>query len=308
MTQTDFATRTTAFVEAIPGNVRGSAWMALGAMCFALQVTTVKLLGEGYNSFLITFLRSVTMLLLVLPAAMRVGTEVLRTQRLKVHALRGLMSGISLFCLVYAFMHLPLADATAYTFTKPLFMTILIALILPEVVFWQRWVAVVVGFVGVLIMMRPGAGGLDPNAFVALGGAFFFACTNVLVKQLSETERPVTILLYAAIFTSLISFPPALFVWEWPDAYGWCLIVLMAAFSGSNQYLMIRAWRVADASAVVPFDYTRLIWSGLIGWYFFSELPDVFTLVGAGVIVAAALYIAFHEARSTRRRNRQAAA
>ncbi|MEX2644409.1 MAG: DMT family transporter [Acetobacterales bacterium] len=308
MTQSTLATRTTAFVEAIPGNVRGSAWMALGAMCFALQVTMMKLLGDGYHSFLITFLRSATMLMLVLPAAIRVGADALRTQRLGLHAGRGVASGISLFCLVYAFTHLPLAEATAFTFTKPLFMTVLIAIMLPEVVFWQRWAAVCVGFVGVLIMMRPGLGGLDPNAFVALGGAFFFAVVNVLVKQLSGTERPVTILLYAAIFTSLISFVPALFVWQWPDPQGWLLILLMAVFSALNQYLMIRAWRVADACAVVPFDYTRLIWSGLIGWYFFSELPDVFTLISAGVIVAAALYIAFHEVRSTRRRNRRAAA
>ena len=180
-------------------------------------------------------------------------------------------------------------------------MTVLIAMLLPEIVSWQRWTAVAVGFLGVVIMMRPGVGGLDPDVFVALGGAFFFAVVNVLVKQLSSTERPVTILLYAAIFTSVISFPPALYVWEWPTLYGWGLVVAMAVLSASNQYLMIRAWRVADASAVVPFDYTRLVWSGLIGFVFFSELPDLFTLSGVAVIITAVLYITFHEAQQGRK-------
>ncbi len=294
--------RPASFVESIPGNARGAAWVSLAAMAFALQGMAIKMLGEDYDPFLLTFLRSITMLAVVMPAVLRVGADAFRTRRLKVHAQRGVASGISLFCLVYAFTYLPLAEATAFTFTKPLFMTVLIALMLPEIVSWQRWGAVAVGFLGVLIMMRPGVGGLDPGAFVALGGAFFFAVVNVLVKKLSATERPVTILLYAGIFTSLISFPPALFVWEWPSLYGWMLVLLMAVMSAANQYLMIRAWRIADASAVVPFDYTRLIWSGLIGWIVFSELPDMFTLAGAAVIVAAALYIAFHEALQGKRR------
>jgi drug/metabolite transporter (DMT)-like permease len=292
--------RLASFAESVPGNARGAAWVALAAMAFALQGLAIKLLGEDYDPFLLTFLRSITMLAVVAPAVIRVGADAFRTRHIKVHAQRGIASGISLFCLVYAFTHLPLAEATAFTFTKPLFMTVLIALMLPEIVSWQRWAAVAVGFLGVLVMMRPGVGGLDPTVFVALGGAFFFAVVNVLVKKLSATDRPVTILLYAGIFTTLISFPPALFVWEWPDFHGWMLVLLMAVMSASNQYLMIRAWRVADASAVVPFDYTRLIWSGMIGWVIFSELPDIFTLAGAAVIIAAALYIALHETRKAR--------
>ncbi len=289
--------RLSAWAETIPPNVRGALWMIIAAVSFAIMATMMKVLGEQFHSFQVTFFRAVFALLIVLPIAVSVGRTGFRTQRPGLHAVRGLTGAISNFCLVFATAVLPLADAVAYTFTKPLFMTMLAAVMLAEVVGRHRWVAVAVGFIGVLVMMRPGGGGVQPEAFVALGGAFMFALTNILVKQLSETEKPVTIMLYAACTTTLLLAVPAALVWQTPDMEALIFAALLGLAGTVNQYFIIRAFAVAEASAVIPFDYTRLIWSALIGYMFFSELPDSFTIAGAMIIIGAAYYIARREAQ-----------
>jgi drug/metabolite transporter (DMT)-like permease len=292
------AARLSAWAEAIPPNVRGAMWMTVAAISFAGMATMMKVLGEGYHSFQVTFFRAVFALVIVLPIAVAVGREGFRTARPGLHAVRGLAGAISNFCLVFATAVLPLADAVAYTFTKPLFMTMLAGIMLAETVGRQRWIAVAVGFIGVVVMMRPGGGGVQPEAFVALGGAFMFAMTNILVKMLAATEKPVTIMLYAACTTTLLLAVPAALVWRTPDAEALMFAALLGLFGVVNQYFIIRAFSVAEASAVIPFDYTRLIWSALIGFVFFSELPDSFTVAGALIIIGAAYYIARSESRA----------
>ncbi|MEX2644410.1 MAG: DMT family transporter [Acetobacterales bacterium] len=292
--------RLAARAEAIPPNVRGAMWMTVAAVTFAGMATMMKVLGQGYHSFQVTFFRAFAALLILLPIVVSTGREGFRTERPGLHVLRGLAGATSNFFLVLATALLPLADAVAYTFTKPLWMTVLAAVMLSEFVGRARWMAVGVGFLGVIVMMRPGTAGLQPEALVALGGAFMFALTNILVKMLAATERPVTIMLYAAVTTTVLLAIPAALVWKTPDADGLLFIAMLGFFGVSNQYFMIRAFAVAEASAVIPFDYTRLIWSVLIGFVFFSELPDLYTVGGALIIVGSTYYIARREARMGR--------
>ena len=289
--------RLSAWAETVPPNVRGAMWMTIAAVSFACMATMMKVLGEQFHSFQVTFFRAAFALLIVLPIAVSVGREGFRTQRPGLHAVRGLTGAVSNFCLVFATAMLPLADAVAYTFTKPLFMTLLAGVMLSEAVGRHRWTAVAVGFIGVVVMMRPGGGGVQPEAFIALAGAFMFALTNILVKQLAATEKPVTIMLYAACSTTLLLAIPAALVWQTPDTEALIFAAMLGLAGTMNQYFMIRAFAVAEASAVIPFDYTRLIWSALIGYIFFSELPDSFTVAGAMIIIGAAYFIARRETK-----------
>jgi drug/metabolite transporter (DMT)-like permease len=193
--------------------------------------------------------------------------------------------------------HLPLADATALSFTRPLFMIVLAVLFLGEQVRWRRWSATGIGFLGVLVMARPGDGGFDFAAGVAVAATLFVAGVGVMLKRLAATERPETIIFYFTIISSLLSLGPALYVWRPP---GWADVAVMAVLGGLGslgQYLTIRAYRIAEATAVDPVDYARLLLATAFGFALFGELPDSWTLLGALIIVGSTLYITRREAR-----------
>jgi len=163
-----------------------------------------------------------------------------------------------------------------------------------------RWLATAAGFAGVLIVARPGSEVFDPAMLVALAGSFFVADVAVLVKKLSQTDRNVTILFYYGIITTIMSAVPAFFLWQTPTAIEWPMLIFIGVSASFGQYCTLRAFRIGEASAVMPFDYTRLIYAGVFGYAFFAELPDGWTLVGTAVLVASTLYIAHRELQEGR--------
>lgn len=288
-------------LRGLPQNLRGALWMLLSAFAFSLMDASIKLVGQGLDSFQIAFFRSLFGGLAILPFALRMGRAAFRTKRLGGHFGRATCGYMSMALGFYGITHLPLADAVALSFTRPLFMIVLAVLILGEVVRWRRWSATIVGFMGVLIMARPGASGFDPAMAASMTGAMFAAGVGVLIKRLATTERPETIIIYFTTISSLLALGPALYVWRTPTPAEFAMLLVIGALGSLGQYFSIRSYRIAEATAVEPIDYSRLVFATALGFAIFAELPDAWTLVGAFVIVASTLYIARREARLRRK-------
>lgn len=284
-------------LQRLPANLRGALWVTLACLGIATMGTLVKILGARLDSFQLAFFRAAFGLLAVLPFACRAGWGVLRTRRLGMHLGRGMAGSLAMMCAFYALTHLTLADATAITFTAPLFLTVLAALILHETVGRRRWSATAVGFLGVLIMLRPGDGVLEAAALVALLGTLAMAVVRLFIKQLSRTESPLTMIVYLGLSSSVVSAVPAIMVWRTPTLLELGLLVLLGSVSNLSQVFMIRGYKIGEASALAPFEYARLPLAALYGYLLFAELPDLYTLLGASIIVASTFYIARREHR-----------
>ncbi|MCM0019229.1 MAG: DMT family transporter [Tagaea sp.] len=276
-------------------NAQGALWMIASGAVFSLLNATVKHLGQNLDPFVIAFFRCVFGLAIILPFALRAGRGVLLTGRPLTHLARGLVGVAGVFCGMYAIVHLPLADAIAISFAKPLFAVLLAAAFLSERVGADRWLATAVGFLGVLIVVRPGSTEFELAHVVALIGAFAVADGIVLVKKLQGSERTATIMVYFGVVTSLLSLGPALWVWTTPSGIELGFLAAMAGAATLGQYCGLRAFQAADASAVVPYDYLRLIFAIALGFALFGEYPDFWTLAGSAVLIASTLYIAYRE-------------
>ena len=281
----------------LPGNLRGGLLIFLAAAIVALVGAAVKEAGREMPTLMVVFFRSLFGMCLMLPFLARRGVGSLRTRRPVTHVARIATGSLALFGVFYALTHLPLATAVAISFTKPLFMIFLAVLFLAERVRWRRWAATAAGFAGVLIIVRPGASGVDPAALVALGAALCVAASMVLIKKLSATEHPATMLIWLGIGTTLVTLPPALLVWETPSLYGIGLGLLIAVLTTIIQYLFIEAYKVGEATAITPLDYAQLPVAGLLGYLLFAEIPDLWTWVGAAVVIGSNLYILHRAAK-----------
>ncbi len=283
--------------EAGRRNLEGALWMIASGIVFSAQGAIVKLLGMRLDSFEIAFFRCVFGLLVVLPFVLRGGTALFLTGRPGLHVVRALVGVSGMFCGMYALTRLPLADATAISFAKPLFAVVLAATFLGELVGWRRWSATAVGFLGVVVIVRPGTQTFELAHVAALLGAFLIADVIVLVKKLQGSEKNATIMAYFGIVTSIASLGPALLVWQTPTWTELALLAGIGASASTGQWMALKAFRAAEASAVVPYDYLRLVFAILYGWLFFAEVPDGWTLAGSAILIGATLYIAYREIR-----------
>ncbi len=284
----------------IPAIWRGALWMLLAGFLFSTMGVLVKLLGNRLDSFQVAFFRAAFGLVTVLPFALFAGWSVLRTRRPWLHGLRGLLGAGGMTCGFYSLTHLPLAEATAYSFTKPLFLVLLAALFLGEKIRARRISATLIGFAGVLIMLRPGAS-VELAALVALVGAALVSAIVVAVKLLLRTDRPVTVMFWFGVLSTLLTLLPAWYVWIPPTPWELLLLISTGALGASAQGAMVRSYLVAEATAIAPFGYLQLVFAGFFGYLIFAEIPSFWTLLGAGIIIASTLYIAHREARLQRR-------
>jgi len=286
--------------EAIPANLRGALWVTLSATSFTVMAGVIKHLGSRLDSFEISFFRCVFALIVTFPFALREGPAAFRTKRPLVHVARAAVGMLAMFCGYYGITKLPLADAVTIGFTRALFMIPLAVFFLGERVQAARWTATVLGFVGVIVMMRPGGEGPVWASLVALAGALFTSAGIVFVKKLAATEHPATILVFYNFATTLMSLPTIFPNWVTPDLRELVLLALVAGLAGVGQFCTIRGYAIAEASAVVPFGYARLVLAAAIGFLFWGEVPDAWSLTGGGIILASTLFIALREARRRR--------
>lgn len=288
----------------LPGNLRGVIWIIIGSLAFALNDGVVKLLGSKFNVFQIAFVRYLLGLILLAPFFIRLGKAGLGTNHLGLHLARLGLACTAQLGVFYVVIHLYLADATAIAFSRPVFTTVIAVFLLSELVSAQRWIATIVGFGGVLIMVRPGHAGVDPIALIAVGAALTFAIANVLIRMLSRTEPPNRILFYYHVGGTVVFLGPAIWVWQTPIGMDWILLGLIGVLTTIGMIGFVRGFSVGEANAVGPMEYVRLIFAAAIGYGIFSEIPSLWTMTGALVIIASALYIAREEAQTPGPRSR----
>ena len=286
-----------AYWTGLPANFRGILWLSLGSFLFTFVEIFVKTLGRKFDPLEITLFRYGVGFIVLMPLFVRMGLNELKTQRIGLHILRMSLAFVSQLGIYVSVIYLPLADAVAFMFSKPLFTTLVAVFLLSEVVTARRWVATVIGFGGVLIMVRPGSESMDPVALVAVGAAFTFAIANVLIRMLSVTEPTNRILFYYHIGGVLVFAGPAIFVWQTPVGVEWLLLIGIGVFTAGGFVCVIRAFSAGEANAVGPAENLRLIYAALLGYLLFQEIPSLWTVAGAVLIVASTYYIAQFEAR-----------
>jgi drug/metabolite transporter (DMT)-like permease len=272
--------------------------LVIGAgLCFATLSAQVRALSEDMPAVVVTFWRNFFGLFFMLPWLIRHGLGILRTGRFKIFLLR---SGISFVSMVAGFASLsmmPFAKAISMSFTAPLFATMLAALVLKERVRLRRWSATIAGFVGVLIVLQPGSAGLGWGEALALLGASLSAVVSMIVKDLSKTENAQAIVTYMVLLLTPMSLALALPWWQWPPAWDWPFMVGMGLCGTLGHLCWVRALGLAEVSLVVSYDYVRLLFAALIGYFAFGEAPMLHTWIGSAVIVGSGIYIARREAQ-----------
>ena len=279
-------------------NLQGALWLLLSCFGFSVMATFVKFAAQEVSPFEITFFRCFFGLLVLTPIIAWHGIGALHTRHLGMHVWRGILGATAMGCAYFGLSRMPLATYNALSFSKPLFAVVLAVIVLGETVRWRRWAATLVGFLGVIVMMRPGTEAFDPNGLFALGDAVSIAILITVLKRLPAYERPLAMLFYFGLASSPLALALALPHWTWPSAATWLLLALIGTTGALSQYWWILAFRAGEASAVAPFDYSRLLFSAGFGFVFFAEVPDTWTLAGAALIVASTVYIARREAQA----------
>jgi drug/metabolite transporter (DMT)-like permease len=284
-------------------NVRGALWMLGSALGFTVMTILIKYLGADYPAALQTFYRQTAGLLVLAPWIVRDWRGAFRTTRPGILLFRSAAGTLGMILAFYAYQKMPLADANALSFTRTLWLVPLAFFVLHEKLGPVRIGAALVGFAGVLIMLRPGAGGAAMGwpAAAALASAFLFALTITGMKVMVRDHSPFVLLVYSAVLGFVFALPPALFVWRWPDPVDLLLLAAMGVMGTITQGCYIKGMQIGDAAAMAPIDYTRLVFAAAAGFLLFSEVPGVWTLAGAAIVVASTLYITWREQRDLRR-------
>ena len=275
--------------------------MILGIGAFSVMDATVKWLTSSYPVPLIVGLRSWFGLpVLFLIVHFEGGARALRTQRPLAHFSRYLLVlGLSL-TFFWALSMMKLVDAVAISFAAPILITALSVPLLGESVGRRRWAAIGVGFAGVLIMLRPGAGVFQWASLVVLGSVVFYSLLMITTRALKSTENTASLIFYPQMGMALTGLLIAPFVWITPTAADFGLFAIAGLFGSTGILCLTHAFRLAPAAVVSPFEYTALIWATLLGFLLWRELPDMFTVAGALIVAASGLYIIYRETRKAR--------
>ncbi len=259
----------------------------------------VRHLSEDYSSFEILFFRNLVSVCILLPVAMKSGLSTLKTERLPLHSLRALLSYIGVLLLFYGIANIPLPDVTALSFTQPLFVVVLAALILRENVTGPRWAAVFVGFSGLLVIVRPGFIALEIATLLVMLSAFSYACSNICVKKLMTTDTANQSVFYFNLLMLPIALVPTLFVWVTPTWADLPVLIAIGINGTIAVYAYARSFTLADASAVMPFDFLRMPMAATAAFLLFSETGDIWTWIGAIIIFASSYALARSNSKTT---------
>lgn len=281
--------------------LRAAGLMLASTACFGLMAILIRFVSRGFATSEIAFFRNLFGLLALLPLLWRGAPAVFRTRQLPRYFVRSAIGIGSMLCGFWAIGHLPLSQAISLSYSTPLFVTILAALWLGETVRGRRWAAVLLGFVGVLVIVRPGTSGFTAGSLVAVGAAVLSSVVAVQIKQLSRVDPPDTIVFWTYVFWVPLSLLPALFEWQWPHGIAWLWLALLGAFGTGGQLLWTRALKLGEVSALTPIGFMQLPLVSVLAWLLFDEGIDRWTIVGAAIIFVANAYIAHRESRLARR-------
>ena len=284
------------------GSVRGAILlMTASTVLFGLMAVCIRLASHQLHTFEVAFFRNLFGFVFTLPLLYRHGFGVLRTNKLPLYFFRCCIGIVSMFAGFWAIAHLPLAQAVAISYSTPIFVTIGAVFFLGEVVRARRWTAVIVGFIGVIVLMHPGTEDFRLASLVAVLAAVMSATAAINIKFLSRTENADAIVIWTTMLWVPLSFFPALFVWQTPVGWTWLWAVLSGFLGTAAHMCWTRALQRADASLLTPISFGQVIVVGVLGWLLFGEHVDGWTVAGAAIIFVSNGYIAHREARLARR-------
>jgi len=296
-------------------NLRGIVMLCAGVFIFSFQDVIIKLLSDRFPVHEIVFIRGFLALpLLMLIVHFDSGLGTLKTRKPWLHLLRALAMFASYMFFYLAVATMPLTDAVSLFFIAPLLITALSIVILGERVGWRRWLGVIVGFIGVLVILRPGVGAFQPTALLALGGALFYALAQLMARRLGATDSASVMAFYAGLTYSymgaLMGFvlvhwgpgegdgPASDFLfrpWVMPGPLELAMLVTIAVISAIGFYLLSQAYRIGQANTVAPFEYTSMIWAMLLSFILLGSVPDLYTILGAILVAGAGVYVLHRE-------------
>ena len=278
-----------------PNTLRGMGFMLLSAFCVSVMGGMVRHVSADVHVFVVAFFRTLFGLLVFTPLFLRYGFAPLRTKQLGLQALRGALNSTALLLMFYAFSVTPLAKVMALRFTGPLFATVLALIVLHEVIRARRITAMIVGFSGAMIILRPGLVEIDLGALLALCAAAAWAMNMIAIKSLSATESSSTVTIYAVLVTTPATFLAALPFWQTPNWQEMIWLVLIGALGSLSHWSRAQAFKYADITVLLPIDFTALVWAALFGYMIFGEVADVWTWLGGIVIFSSTSYITYRE-------------
>ena len=279
---------------------RGALWMVLAGFSFTAMLVCVRSLDGRYPSVEVVFFRALAGLVFVIPPLLKHGLVGLHTKRFPMHVSRASFSLLAMIAYYYGVAFVPLADATTYSFIIPLFVILGAVLFLREKVDGQRWAATIIGFIGVMVVLRPGHGGLSAPVLVMLLSVLFYAGAWISMKFLTRTESASVIVFYQNIMIVPLALIPTLFLGSLPTLGDLAILIAVGLTGSYAHYCQARSFGAADASAVMPFDFLRLPFSVTCAWFLFGETTDWWSWLGAVIIFGATYYSTWHEARKAR--------
>lgn len=285
------------------GYYQGLFFLMLTMIVSCANDILTKFMGQRLNSIEVTFFRFFFGLVTLLPFACTIGKSIFRTKQLGANVLRGILGAISFLMYTYSIVHVQLVEVVAILWTIPLFILVLSAIFLKENVTAYRWIATIIGFVGLSFITL-----YDSESFVALkllyiapiAAAFLFAVQDVMIKKLVSNENQITMLLYFDIVTSLFTLAPAIFVWDTPTLFELSMLFVLGANGNIMQYLLFKAYNATDLSALAPYRYVEFVLSAIFAFIFFLEIPGINVLIGTVILIPSTLYLAYSEKRKKR--------
>ncbi|GEK50477.1 DMT family transporter [Vreelandella venusta] len=281
-------------------SLKGILCMCLGVLFLALGDAVSKWLGEVHSPLQIIFFRTLVSLpLIALLAHFAGGLRKLHTRRPRIHLLRGLIYTATMVCFVWGLTLLPLAEATAIAFVAPLFVTLLSVPLLGERIDPPVFMASLVGFSGVLIVVRPGGDAFQLGTLILLAAAFFYALMMITARRYGAREHLWAMVFYMTLVPFIVTALSLPWVWQTPEPWHWLGFLVSGVFGIGATAFITLAFRFAPAAIAAPFDYTAMLWAVLLGWWFWGELPDLWVWVGSVLIMGSGLAIAYYDRRTT---------
>jgi len=282
--------------------VGGALWTLVTCFAFTIIAGIARHITQEINPFEVIFFRNLFGLIAMLPWMTLHWREITASKQIPLHCGRATLGVFSMSCWFGALAYISVAEVTALGFTAPLFATVLAVVVLKEEVRLRRWSAVLIGFAGAMLILRPGVDSFGIGQGLALINALFAAGGVVFIKRLTMSDSPAAIVSWQMILMVPLSLLPAVFVWTTPDMMQLFWLASIGFLAAIGQYAMTRAFSLADATALLPIDFSRLIIATGISMVFFAEYPDHWTYVGAGIIFLSSIYIARREAQVARER------
>ena len=280
----------------ISAHLQGIAWMVVAGLLFVAVTVLVRHLGSDMPATEAAFIRYGFGLILVLPVMFKTRFRQIPIAQYGRYAARGIFHAIAVMLWFFAMARIPIAEVTAIGYTTPIFTAVGAILIFREKIRMRRLTAIVVGFIGTLIILRPGFQVISIGSLAQLLAAPCFAISFLFAKKLTQTEQSGDILVMLTIFCTLALMPAALMEWRTPQLNELIWLFLVAIFATAGHYALTRAFSCAPLTVTQPFSFLQLVWAVIFGYWLFNETPDIWVLVGGGVIIGAITYITHREA------------